>query len=130
MNRQRREDELRNLLTTQRGEEEILEILEKQCGNRRRKPSSLGTMLVETILNYEFPPRSDQEPESAKAKSDAAPADRAGRCQVRGASRHGITRRMSGRQAATHGPVPRQGKRLLLVLSWGRERSGQGHQAR
>jgi len=30
-------------------------------------------MLVETILNYEFPPRSDQEPESAKAKSDASP---------------------------------------------------------
>ncbi len=36
-------------------------------------------MLVETILNYEFPPRSDQAPESDKAKSDAnAPPTEAG----------------------------------------------------
>ncbi len=73
MNRQQREDELRNLLTTQRGKEEILEILKKHAGIEGGNLPPFGAMLVETILNYEFPPRSDQEPESAKAKSDASP---------------------------------------------------------
>jgi len=73
MNRQQREDELRNLLTTQRGKEEILEILKKHAGIKGGNLPPFGTMLVETILNYEFPPRSDQAPESAKAESDASP---------------------------------------------------------
>ena len=72
MNRQQREDELRNLLTTQRGKEEILEILKKHAGIEGGNLPPFGTMLVETILNYEFPAKPDQEPESAKAKSSAS----------------------------------------------------------
>ena len=71
MNRQQREDELRNLLTTQRGKEEISRS-SRSMRESKAETSSFGTMLVETILNYEFPPRSDQEPESAKAKSNAS----------------------------------------------------------
>ena len=73
MNRQQREDELRNLLTTQRGKEEILEILKKHAGIEGGNLPSFGTMLVETILNYEFPPSSDKEPESGPAKSNTTP---------------------------------------------------------
>ncbi len=62
MNRQQREDELRNLLTTQRGKEEMLEILKKHAGIEGGNLPPFGTMLIETILNYEFPPSSDQEP--------------------------------------------------------------------
>lgn len=72
MNRQQREDELRNLLTTQRGKEEILEVLKKHAGIEGGNLPPFGTMLVETILNYEFPPSSAMEPESAKAESDAS----------------------------------------------------------
>lgn len=73
MNRQQREDELRNLLTTQRGKEELLEILKKQAGIEGGNLPPFGTLLVDSILNYEFPPESDQEPESAKAQSNASP---------------------------------------------------------
>ena len=72
MNRQQREDELRNLLTTQRGKEEILEILKKHAGIEGGNLPPFGTMLVETILNYEFPARSDQESEPAKAQPSAS----------------------------------------------------------
>lgn len=71
MNRQQREDELRNLLTTQRGKEEILEILKKHAGIEGGNLPPFGTMLVETILNYEFPAKSGQEPDAAKVKSSA-----------------------------------------------------------
>ena len=64
MNRQQREDELRTMLTTQRGKEELLEILKKQAGIEGGNLPPFGTLLVDTILNYEFPPESDQEPHS------------------------------------------------------------------
>ena len=62
MNRQQREDELRTMLTTQRGKEELLEILKKQAGIEGGNLPPFGTLLVDTILNYEFPPESDQKP--------------------------------------------------------------------
>ncbi len=66
MNRQEREDEIRNLLTTQRGKEEILEILKKHAGIESGNLPPFGTLLVETILNYEYPPPSDNEPSPAQ----------------------------------------------------------------
>lgn len=56
MDRQQREAELRALLTTQRGKEEILAILKEHAGIVEGNLPSFGTLLVETILNYEFPP--------------------------------------------------------------------------
>jgi len=50
----------------------MLEILKKHAGIEGGNLPAFGTMLVETILNYEFPPSSDQEAESTKAKSDAS----------------------------------------------------------
>ena len=62
MNRQQREDELRTMLTTQRGKEELLEILKKQAGIEGGNLPPFGTLLVDTILNYEFPAEHDQNP--------------------------------------------------------------------
>ena len=56
MNRAQREAELREMLTTQRGKEELLATLKKHAG--MDDPGNLppfGTLLVETILNYEYP---------------------------------------------------------------------------
>jgi hypothetical protein len=64
MNRQQREDELHTMLTTQRGKEELLEVLKKHAGIEGGNLPPFGTLLVETILNYEFPPESDQAPRS------------------------------------------------------------------
>jgi len=61
MNRQQREAELRTMLTTQRGKEELLEILKKHAGIEAGNLPSFGTLLVETLLNYEFPPEAGQE---------------------------------------------------------------------
>jgi hypothetical protein len=71
MNRQQREDELRTMLTTQRGKEELLEILKKHAGIEGGNLPPFGTLLVDTILNYEFPPESDQKPLS---QPEATPA--------------------------------------------------------
>jgi hypothetical protein len=65
------------MLTTQRGKEEILEILKKHAGIEGGNLPSFGTLLVETVLNYEFPPESgrgasaDAELEAAEASSGA-----------------------------------------------------------
>ena len=81
MNRQQREDELKNLLTTQRGKEEILEILKKHAGIEGGNLPPFGTMLIETILNYEFAPSSDLRPElthantSSKSPAPSEPGD-------------------------------------------------------
>jgi hypothetical protein len=61
MNRQQREDELRMMLTTQRGKEELLEILKNHAGIEGGNLPPFGTLLVDTILNYEFPPESDEK---------------------------------------------------------------------
>ncbi len=74
MNRQQREDELKNLLTTQRGKEEILQILKKHAGIEGGNLPPFGTMLIEAILNYEFPPSSELKPESTQAKASESPA--------------------------------------------------------
>jgi hypothetical protein len=60
MTRAQREAELRELLTTQRGKEELLAILKKHAGivDEGNLPP-FGTLLVETILNYEFPPETE-----------------------------------------------------------------------
>jgi hypothetical protein len=71
MNRQQREDELRTMLTTQRGKEELLEILKNHAGIEGGNLPPFGTLLVDTILNYEFPPESDREPEAKRANPTA-----------------------------------------------------------
>jgi hypothetical protein len=86
MTREQREAELRNLLTTQRGKEEILAILKQHAGMEDRgNLPPFGTLLVETILNYEFPPGEAQgqaEPVSQKkepgdVRFDAPPGQEA-----------------------------------------------------
>jgi hypothetical protein len=62
MNRQQREDELHTMLTTQRGKEELLELLKKHAGIEGGNLPPFGTLLVDTILNYEFPAEHDQNP--------------------------------------------------------------------
>ena len=86
MTREQREAELRDLLTTQRGKEEILAILKEHAGmmDQGNLPP-FGTLLVETILNHEFPPGEAQgqaEPVSQKkepgdAKFEAPPGQEA-----------------------------------------------------
>src|SRR5262249_34438758 len=61
MNREQREAELREMLTTQRGKEELLAILKKHAGMEQEgNLPPFGTLLVDTILNYEYPP--DEKP--------------------------------------------------------------------
>ena len=82
MNRQQREDELRAMLTTQRGKEELLEVLKKHAGIEGGNLPSFGTLLVQTVLNYEFPPEpgrgasAEAELEKSAAESVAIPAAR------------------------------------------------------
>ncbi|WP_165226851.1 hypothetical protein [Aquisphaera insulae] len=74
MDRQQREDELRELLTTQRGKEELLETLKKHAGIESGNLPTFGTLLVQTILNYEYPEtREPAERTVAKAEADTAP---------------------------------------------------------
>jgi len=63
MNRRQREAELRMLLTTQRGKEEILSILKEHAGLVGGNLPPFGTLLVDTILNYEHPPEDDPDAE-------------------------------------------------------------------
>jgi hypothetical protein len=56
MTREQREAELRDLLTTQRGKEELPAILKRHAGMAGQgNLPPFGTLLVETILNYEYP---------------------------------------------------------------------------
>jgi hypothetical protein len=69
MTREQREAELRNLLTTQRGKEEILAILKQHAGMEDQgNLPPFGTLLVETILNYEYP--ADGEPGPGEQASE------------------------------------------------------------
>jgi hypothetical protein len=72
MNRHQREAELRNMLTTQRGKEELLAILKEHAGITEGNLPPFGTLLVETILNYEFPPESER---TDPAPSPTEPGD-------------------------------------------------------
>lgn len=71
MDRQQREAELREMLTTQRGKEELLAILKEHAGIREGNLPPFGTLLVETVLNYEYP--TDQQT-GADAPGAARPA--------------------------------------------------------
>ena len=69
MNRQQREAELREMLTTQRGKEELLATLQKLAGMEGEgNLPPFGTLLVDAILSHEFP----EERESRQAGDDAA----------------------------------------------------------
>jgi hypothetical protein len=62
MTREQREAELREMLTTQRGKEELLAILKKHAGMEDQgNLPPFGTLLVETVLN-EYPPETQPEP--------------------------------------------------------------------
>jgi len=76
MDRQQRESELRTMLTTQRGKEELLAVLKKHAGlEGQGNLPPLGTLLVDAILNLEYPPETTTGPEpEAKPVSDAAQA--------------------------------------------------------
>jgi hypothetical protein len=73
MNRQQREDELREMLTTQRGKEELLEILKKHAGIEGGNLPPFGTLLVQTILNYEYSPEPGQEPKPSAEENRPTP---------------------------------------------------------
>jgi hypothetical protein len=60
MDRQQREAELREMLTTQRGKEELLAILKEHAGIKGRNLPPFETLLVETILNFEYPPETER----------------------------------------------------------------------
>lgn len=71
MNRQEREAELRTMLTTQRGKEELLALLKKHAGlEGEGNLPPFGTLLVDTVLNYEF----SSEPGAGKGESQSQPA--------------------------------------------------------
>jgi hypothetical protein len=63
MDRQQREAELRAMLTTQRGKEELLALLKKHAGlEGEGNLPPFGTLLVDAILNYEYSPEEAAEP--------------------------------------------------------------------
>src|SRR3954452_22278868 len=63
MDRQQREAELREMLTTQRGKEELLALLKKHAGlEGEGNLPPFGTLLVDTILNYEYSSEGATEP--------------------------------------------------------------------
>ena len=74
MDRRQREAELRMMLTTQRGKEELLATLKKHAGMEGEgNLPPFGTLLVDAILNYEFP----AEPgEGDAARPAAEPGDK------------------------------------------------------
>jgi hypothetical protein len=74
MNRQQREEELRLLLSTQRGKEELLGILKNLAGLEGGNLPPFGSLLVETILNYEYPSKSDSQTEAKTEASSTTPA--------------------------------------------------------
>lgn len=67
MDRHQREKELREMLTTQRGKEELLATLKKHAGIEEGNLPPFGALLVDTILNYEYPGEPD-----ARAEIEAA----------------------------------------------------------
>jgi hypothetical protein len=71
MDRQQREAELRTMLTTQRGKEELLATLKKHAGMEEGNLPPFGTLLVETILNLEYPPEGPTASEEPRGTSDA-----------------------------------------------------------
>lgn len=76
MNRDRREAELREMLTTQRGKEEILALLRSHAGIEDGNLPPFGTLLVESILNYEYPAdRDEPAAERVPAREPAEPGD-------------------------------------------------------
>ena len=70
MDRKQREHELRLLLTTQRGREEVLSILKEHAGITDGNLPPFGTLLVDAILNYEYPPENEHEAHLAYATED------------------------------------------------------------
>jgi hypothetical protein len=61
MDREQRKAELAEMLTTQRGKEELLATLKKHAGMEGQgNLPPFGTLLVDTILNFEFPPQTEQ----------------------------------------------------------------------
>jgi hypothetical protein len=94
MTRQQREAELRLMLTTQRGKEEPLAILKHQAGISEGNLPPFGTLLVDTILNYEYPPEGGAGGVGGGSWFASGPrVDRARRPQVRGAPGSGIAGR-------------------------------------
>ncbi len=75
MDRQQREAELRVMLTTQRGKEELLNLLKKHAGMEGEgNLPPFGTMLVDAILNYEYQPKeTDEAKEDARTEQRAQP---------------------------------------------------------
>jgi hypothetical protein len=74
MNRQQREAELHEMLTTQRGKEEILATLKRHAGMEdEANLPPFGTLLIDAILNYEFP---GEQAEAGKARQATKPGDK------------------------------------------------------
>jgi hypothetical protein len=74
MDRKEREAELRTMLTTQRGKEELLAVLMKHAGMEGKgNLPPFGTVLVEAILNYEYPPEPGTSADQSKDPSQPAP---------------------------------------------------------
>jgi hypothetical protein len=72
MDRQQREAELREMLTTQRGKEELLATLKQHAGMTEGNLPPFGTRLVETILYFEFPPEAGGDPRPSKESEEPA----------------------------------------------------------
>jgi hypothetical protein len=76
MDRQQRESELKMMLTTQRGKEELLSILKEHAGIKDGNLPPFGTLLVDAILNYEYPPDGSRgAAEPATSPAGAEPGD-------------------------------------------------------
>jgi hypothetical protein len=75
MNRTQRKTELRMLLTTQRGKEEILSILKEHAGLVGGNLPPFGTLLVDSILNYEHPPELESEAQFGYEADETDPMD-------------------------------------------------------
>ena len=71
MTREQREAELRELLTTQRGKEEVLAILKRHAGMEGEgNLPPFGTLLVDTVLNYEYPAGGNQREEELASRPE------------------------------------------------------------
>jgi hypothetical protein len=73
MTREQREAELRLMLTSPPGQEELFSLLQHHAGVEERNPPSFGTLLVDTILNYEYPPDEEQEVMAGLPSAKPAP---------------------------------------------------------
>jgi hypothetical protein len=73
MDRQEREADLRAMLTTQRGKEELLAVLKKHAGMEGEgNLPPFGTLLVDAVLNYEYPPETTPGPQQASRTGRSA----------------------------------------------------------